>query len=131
MPSLNRIELIGRLGKDPELKTTLGNRHVCTFSLAVGKRWKDKKGEVQTLTDWFNIEAWGRIGDISQQYLHKGQLVYVEGRMKTDKYEQKGETRFFTKVVMTGMQMLERHETDEEGDATISVTEVSEEETVE
>jgi single-strand DNA-binding protein len=62
MPSLNRIQLIGRLGKDPESRTTPGNRNVVTFSVATGHRWKDKQGEGKTLTDWFNIEAWGKWG---------------------------------------------------------------------
>lgn len=114
MPSLNRIQLIGRLGKDPESKTTPGNKEVCTFSVAVDHRWKDKKGEAKSLTDWFNIEAWGKLGEICQQYLHKGQLVFIEGRMKTDKYEHNGETRYFTKVVMSAMQMLERRESEED-----------------
>jgi single-strand DNA-binding protein len=120
MASLNRIQLIGRLGKDPESRTTPGNRQVCSFSVAVGHRWKDKKGEVNSITDWFNIEAWGKLGEICMQYLHKGQLVYVEGRMKTDKYEHNGETRYFTKVVLTGMQMLERRESEEEEPVTES-----------
>jgi single-strand DNA-binding protein len=114
MPSLNRIQLIGRLGKDPESRTTPGNRNVVTFSVATGHRWKDKQGEVKTLTDWFNIEAWGKLGGICEQYLRKGQLVYLEGRMKTDKYEHNGETRYFTKVVLSMMQMLEKRETEEE-----------------
>ncbi|MGA9399051.1 MAG: single-stranded DNA-binding protein [Anaerolineaceae bacterium] len=113
MSSLNRIQLIGRLGKDPETRTTPGGKQVCIFSVAVGHHWKDKKGEAKSVTDWFNIEAWGKLGEICQQYLHKGQLVFVEGRMKTDKYEQNGETRYFTKVVLSGMQMLERREADE------------------
>jgi len=96
--------------------------------VAVGHRWKDKKGEVKSVTDWFNIETWGKLGEICQQYLHKGQLVYVEGRMKTDKYEQNGETRYFTKVVLSGMQMLERRETDEEEEPHVIAEEEAEEE---
>jgi single-strand DNA-binding protein len=114
MPSLNRIQLIGRLGKDPESRTTPNNRKVVTFSVAVGHRWKDKQGDLKTLTDWFNIEAWGKLGDICEKYLHKGQLVYLEGRMRTDKYDHNGETRYFTKVVLSLMQMLERREVEEE-----------------
>jgi len=128
MPSLNRIQLIGRLGKDPETRTTPSSKQVCTFSVAVGHRWKDKKGEAKSVTDWFNIETWGKLGEICQQYLHKGQLVYVEGRMKTDKYEQNGETRYFTKVVLSGMQMLERRETDEEEEPHVIAEEEAEEE---
>jgi single-strand DNA-binding protein len=114
MPSLNRIQLIGRLGKDPESRTTPGKHKVVAFSVATGHRWKDKQGQVKTQTDWFNIEAWGRLGEICEQYLHKGQLVYLEGRMRTDKYEHNDETHYFTKVVLSMMQMLERREIEEE-----------------
>ena len=114
MPSLNRIQLIGRLGKDPESRTTPGNRNVVTFSVAVGNRWKDRQGEVKTMTDWFNIEAWGKLGEICEKYLHKGKLVYLEGRMRTDKYDHNGETRYFTKVVLSQMQMLEKREIEED-----------------
>ncbi len=114
MPSLNRIQLIGRLGKDPESRTTPGNRNVVTFSVAVGNRWKDRQGEVKTMTDWFNIEAWGKLGEICEKYLHKGKLVYLEGHMRTDKYDHNGETRYFTKVVLSQMQMLEKREIDED-----------------
>jgi single-strand DNA-binding protein len=127
MPSLNRIQLIGRLGKDPESRTTPGNRNVVTFSVAVGNRWKDKQGEVKTMTDWFNIEAWGKLGEICEKYLHKGKLVYLEGHMRTDKYDHNGETRYFTKVVLSQMQMLEKREIDEDEDAA-NVPEDTEEE---
>lgn len=117
MPSLNRIQLIGRLGKDPESRTTPGNRNVVAFSVAVGNRWTDKQGEVKTMTDWFNIEAWGKLGEICEKYLHKGKLVYLEGHMRTDKYDHNGETRYFTKVVLSQMQMLEKREIEEDDDS--------------
>ncbi len=79
------------------------------FSLAVSERWKSAQGENKENTEWVNVEAWGRLGEICQQYLHKGKLIYLEGRLKTDKYEDKsGETKYFTKVVATSMQMLDR-----------------------
>ncbi len=110
MPALNRIELIGRLGKDPEVRYTPSGKKVTTFSVAVGHRWRDKEGNRHEETDWFNVEAWGRLGEVCAQYLTKGQLVYLEGRLKTDRYEADGQTRYFTKVVLRGMQMLERRE---------------------
>jgi single-strand DNA-binding protein len=100
---------------------------VVTFSVAVGNRWKDRQGEVKTMTDWFNIEAWGKLGEICEKYLHKGKLVYLEGRMRTDKYDHNGETRYFTKVVLSQMQMLEKRETEEDEEAT-NVPEDTEEE---
>ncbi len=113
MPALNRVQLIGRLGKDPETRFTPKGSKVASFSLAVDRRWKDAKGEQKKSTDWFQIEVWGKLGEICQQYLHKGQLVFIEGRLKTDRYEHEGETRFFTKVIASQMQILEWREEEE------------------
>jgi single-strand DNA-binding protein len=109
MPALNRVQLIGRLGKDPESRSTSTGKKVTQFSLAVGDRWKSAEGETKEHTEWVNIEAWGRLGEICQQYLHKGKLVFLEGRLRTDKFDDKsGETKYFTKVVALSMQMLDR-----------------------
>jgi single-strand DNA-binding protein len=109
MPSLNRVQLIGRLGKDPESRFTPTGKSVTHFSLAVSNRWKSAEGEAKEYTEWVNIEAWGRLGEVCQQYLHKGSLVFLEGRLKTDKYDDKsGETKYYTKVVALSMQMLDR-----------------------
>ena len=107
MPALNRVQLIGRLGKDPEARFTPTGKQVVSFSLAVSNRWKSS-GEFKETTDWFNIEVWERLGEVCQQYLHKGSLIFLEGRLKTDKYDDKGETKYFTKVVAQSMQMLDR-----------------------
>lgn len=112
MPALNRVQLIGRLGKDPESKFTPTGKKVCHFSLAVSQRWKTA-GEVKEYTDWFNIEVWGRLGEVGQEYLKKGSLVFVEGRLKTDKYEDKGETKYYTKVVALSLQFLDRKPAEE------------------
>ena len=108
MPSLNRIQLIGRLGKDPEVRFTSTGKKVCTFSLAVSRRWKDNAGGDKEATDWFAIEAWGHLGEICKQYLRKGRLVFLEGQLRTDRYEHEGTTRYFTKVIASQMQMLDR-----------------------
>lgn len=108
MPALNRVQLIGNLGRDPESKFTPTGKKVCHFSIAVSSRWKDKTGEMKESTEWVNIEAWGRLGEVCQEYLKKGSLVFVEGRLKTDKYEDKGETKYFTKVVAQSLQFLDR-----------------------
>jgi len=109
MPALNRVQLIGRLGKDPESRATLTGKKVTQFSLAVSDRWKSAEGETKEHTERVNIEAWGRLGEICQQYLHKGKLVFLEGRLRTDKFDDKsGETKYFTKVVAQSMQMLDR-----------------------
>jgi single-strand DNA-binding protein len=80
MPALNRVQLIGRLGKDSESRFTPTGKNVARFSLAVSNRWKSGEGEARESTEWVNIEAWGRLGEICQQYLHKGSLLDLEGR---------------------------------------------------
>jgi single-strand DNA-binding protein len=119
MPALNRVQIIGRLGKDPESKFTPTGKKVVHFSVAISNRWKDREGEMRESTEWVNVEAWERLGETCQQYLKKGSLVYVEGRLKTDKYETEGETKYFTKVVAQGVQFLDnRSSSDELADET-------------
>jgi len=113
MPTLNRVQLIGRLGKDPESKFTPTGKKVAHFSLAVSNRWKDKNGETKEATEWVNIEAWGRLGEVCQEYLKKGSLIFLEGRLKTDKYEEKGEFRYFTKVVAQSLEFLDKRPAEE------------------
>ncbi len=113
MPTLNRVQLIGRLGKDPEGKFTPTGKKVAHFSLAVSNRWKDKNGETKESTEWANIEAWGRLGEVCQEYLKKGSLIYLEGRLKTDKYEDKGETKYFTKIVAQSLEFLDKKPAEE------------------
>ena len=104
MPALNRVQLIGRLGKDPESKFTPTGKKVTHFSIAISNRWKSKEGESKEYTEWVYIEAWGRLGEICGEYLKKGSLVFVEGRLKTDRVEDK----FYTKIVALSMHMLDR-----------------------
>lgn len=118
MPALNRVQLIGYLGRDPETRFTPTGKKVAHFSLGITNRWKSGE-EVKENTEWVSVEAWGRLGEICQEYLHKGSLIYLEGRLKTDRYEDKeGETRYYTKVVAQGLQMLDR-KPEEEPPATI------------
>lgn len=113
MPALNRVQLIGRLGKDPESKYTPTGKKVAHFSIAVSQRWKTG-GESKEYTEWVNIEAWGRLGEVCQDYLKKGSLVYLEGRLKTEKYEDKGgEIKYYTKVVALTLQFLDKKDKDE------------------
>jgi single-strand DNA-binding protein len=114
MPALNRVQLIGYLGRDPESKYTSGGKRVTDFPIAVTQRWKDDSGETREHTEWANIEAWGRLAETCHEYLGKGSLVFVEGRLKTDRYEdEQGETRYFTKVVARTVQFLSEHRDDE------------------
>ena len=107
MPALNRVQLIGNLGKDPETRQTTTGKKVTSFSIAVNRRWHAEDGQPKEATDWFNVDAWGRLGEICQKYLSKGRLVFVEGRLQTNRYEQDGETRYFTRVVAGQMQILD------------------------
>lgn len=113
MPTLNRVQLIGNLGKDPESRFTPTGKKVTHFSIAISNRWRGKDGDAKEYTEWVNIEAWGRLGEVCAEYLRKGSLVFVEGRLKTDKYEDKGENRYYTKVVALSMQMLDRKPAEE------------------
>ena len=113
MPTLNRVQLIGRLGKDPESKFTPTGKKVAHFPVAISNRWKGSDGESKEYTEWVNVEAWGRLGEVCQQYLKKGSLIYVEGRLKTDRYETDGDVKYFTKIVALSMQMLDRKPNEE------------------
>lgn len=124
MPSLNRVQLIGYLGKDPESRFVPTGQQVTSFSVAVSRKWKSGSGEQREETDWFNVQAWGKLGEICKKYLSKGRLVFIEGRLQTDRYEHEGETRYFTKVIATQMQMLDRkHDDVTEGDEPPAVAE--------
>ena len=113
MPALNRVQLIGRLGKEPESRFTPNGKKVAHFSLAISQRRKSGS-ETKEYTEWVNLEAWGRLGEVAQQYLKKGSLVYIEGRLKTDKYEDKGgETKYFSKVIALMMQFLDKKAAEE------------------
>jgi single-strand DNA-binding protein len=108
MPALNRVQLIGYLGKDPEVRFIPSGKKVCSFSVAVNQHWKSAEGEAKEATEWINIETWGKLEEFCEAYLKKGNLVFVEGRLRTDRYEHDGETRYFTKVVANSVQSLER-----------------------
>lgn len=113
MAALNRVQLIGRLGRDPEVRFTPSGKKVAHFSLAVSNRWKSREGEMNESTEWVNIEAWDRLGEVCQEFLKKGSLVYLEGRLKTDRYEENGESRFFTKVVASSIEFLDNKTADD------------------
>jgi single-strand DNA-binding protein len=108
MKSLNKVMLIGRLGRDPEMKYTQGGQSVTKFSIATDESWTDKSGEKKSRTEWHNIVAWGKLGEICNQYLKKGRLVYVEGRIQTRQWEdQSGNKRYTTEIILNDMSILE------------------------
>ena len=105
---LNKAILIGRLGRDPEIRYTQDGRAVANFTIATNEEWKDRNtGEKKERTEWHRIVAFGKLGEICGEYLSKGKLVYVEGRLQTRSYEQEGVTKYTTEIVANDMQMLE------------------------
>ena len=104
---LNKIMLIGNLGRDPELQVTSDGTPVTKFSLAVSRSYKSRTGEAKEETEWFNIVAWNKLAEICEKYLHKGSKIYVEGRITQRKYtDREGVQRTAVDVIMSDMQML-------------------------
>ncbi len=109
MPSLNRVQLIGYLGRDAEARFTAKGTKYAVFSLAVNRTWKSAEGEKHEATDWFFVNAWGKLGDFAGQYLKKGRLVLIEGRLQADRWDDaKGETHYRTTVIARSIQLLDR-----------------------
>lgn len=96
---MNRVQIMGNLGKDPEIKVTNGGKTVARLSVAVKRKYTIQQGEVKELTDWINVVAWGKLAEAAGNELQKGDYVYVEGRYSTRSYEKNNETRYFTEVV--------------------------------
>ncbi len=105
--SLNKAQLIGNLGKDPELKYTSAGVAVATFSIATSDSWKDQEGNVQERTEWHNIVAWRKLAEICGEWLKKGKRVYIEGRLQTRNYEKDGVKRYITEIVADQLIMLD------------------------
>lgn len=105
---LNKVMIIGHLGRGPEMRYTPSGRPVTTFSVATGRSWHSANGERHEETEWFNVVAWGSLAEICNQHLHKGQQVYIEGRMHTRKWDDAdGRKHFATELVAREMIMLE------------------------
>ncbi len=97
--SVNRVELLGNLGADPEVKTVAGDRTVATFRLATNKEWKDKAGQLQSKVTWHSIEVWGVQAKTCGQYLSKGRQVLVHGELAVDQWEKDGQKHSRVKIV--------------------------------
>ncbi len=107
MASLNKVMLIGNLGKDPEVRYTAAGTAVASFSLATSERFKNKNGEWEEKTEWHNVTLWARLAEIAGEYLAKGKTVYIEGRLQTRKWQDRdGKDRYTTEIVGEKMQML-------------------------
>lgn len=108
MRGLNRVEIIGNLGADPELRYTPKGRAVANFRVAVNRRWRDDEGQQQERTDWFRCVAWGHLAEVVNQFASKGSPIYVEGRLETRSYEKEGKTLYFTELVAREIIILPR-----------------------
>jgi single-strand DNA-binding protein len=106
--SVNKVILVGNVGKDPEVKYTPSGVALAKFSLATNERFKDKSGEWQDRTEWHNVLAWERLAEIVGEYVHKGAKLYVEGRLQTSSWEdrQSGETKYRTEIVARDLVLL-------------------------
>jgi single-strand DNA-binding protein len=108
MSGVNRVILIGHLGRDPQLKYTPDGVAVCRMSVATSDTWKDKQtGEKNEVTEWHRCVAWRRLAEICGEHLHKGSQIYLEGKLQTRSYEKDGDKRYSTEIVADKMQMLD------------------------
>ncbi len=109
MRGVNRVMLIGNLGKDPDMQFLEGNIAVAKFSLATTETYKDRSGKLISQTEWHTVVLWRGLAELAQKYLHKGSLVYIEGRLKTRSWEDKeGNKKFATEIVGDNLIMLDK-----------------------
>ncbi|MGA8146063.1 MAG: single-stranded DNA-binding protein [Gallionellaceae bacterium] len=105
--SVNKVILVGRLGKDPETRYMTNGEAVTNATLATSENWKDKSGEKQERTEWHNLVFYRRLAEIAGEYLKKGSQIYVEGKLQTRKWQSKeGQDRYTTEIIVNEMQML-------------------------
>lgn len=113
---VNKAIIVGRLGRDPEIRYTSSGTPVASFSIATDEKWTGQDGTRQSKTEWHNIVAWTRLAEICEQYLKKGKLVYIEGRIQTREWDDKdGNKRRTTEIVASTMQMLSSRGEDAQG----------------
>jgi single-strand DNA-binding protein len=103
---LNKVLLIGNLGRDPEMRSLPSGQPVANFSLATTRKWKDRDGNKQEQTEWHNIVVFGKQAEIAGQYLNKGKQVYIEGRIQTRNWEKDGQKHYRTEIICDNFQML-------------------------
>ena len=106
MASVNKVILVGNLGKDPEVRTLDNGAKVASFSLATSETYKDKQGNKVDQTEWHNIVAWRGLAEVVEKYMRKGMTVYLEGKIRTRSYEKDGNKRYTTEIIADTIQML-------------------------
>ena len=112
MASVNKVIILGNVGQDPEI--CQGNFIVAALSIATTRKWRDKAGETQSETEWHRVSAFGRLAEIISQYVRKGDPIYIEGRLRTRKYEDKqGVERWVTEIIAEQLQLLRQKDSDE------------------
>ncbi len=118
MAGINKVIIVGRLGRDPEVRYTQDGTAVANFSVATSDEWRDKEtGERRERVEWHRVVAWRRLGEICGQYLSKGRLVYVEGKLQTRSWEQDGVTRYMTEIQASDVQFLGGRDDSQDGPA--------------
>ena len=110
MASLNKVTLIGNVGKDPEIKTFASGNKVASITLATSERYKDRNGEQKEDTEWHSVQAFGKLADVVERFVHKGSLLYLDGKIRTRSYEADGRTVYRTEILADHIQMLDRRE---------------------
>lgn len=115
MASVNKVIILGNVGQDPEIRE--GNFMVAALSIATSRKWRDKAGETQSETEWHSVSAFGRLAEIISQYVRKGDPIYVEGRLRTRKYEKDGAERYVTEIIAEQIQLLRSKKDNDENPA--------------
>ena len=110
MASLNKVTLIGNVGKAPEIKTFASGNKVANITLATSERYKDRNGEQKEETEWHSVQAFGKLADVVERFVHKGSLLYLDGKIRTRSYEADGRTMYRTEILADHIQMLDRRE---------------------
>lgn len=104
--SVNKVTLLGNVGKDPEFKIFSSGSCNIKFSIATSEKYKNKNDETVEQTEWHNVEIWNKLAEIANKYLHKGDKVYIEGKLKTESYEKDGITRYLTKIIASDLVLI-------------------------
>lgn len=110
MASLNKVLLIGNVGKDPEIKTFASGNKVAQITLATSERYTDRDGNKKEETEWHSVQAFGKLADVVERFVHKGSLLYLDGKIRTRSYEADGRTMYRTEILADHIQMLDRRE---------------------
>jgi len=121
MAGVNKVILLGNLGKDPEIRHLENGTPVASFSIATSETYKDKtSGERIEKTEWHNVVLWRGLAEVAEKYLHKGDQVYIEGKLRTRSWEKDGVTRYTTEIVVDNMNMLSKRSSEDQGGGNVS-----------